>query len=932
MNLKLKSTKSILFLFLFNLVCLTVNAKINNYEEGKVYKHKLSNGLSVLTMERHIAPLVYHQLTYNVGARNEKLGITGISHVVEHMMFKGTNKYPKGEASKTISRNSGIFNAFTSNDMTSYFEYLPINKLEVALEIESDRMMNCIFDPDEFKSEIEVIIQERRMRSESGSQGIMREVLNSMAFNTHPNRDPIIGWPSDLKHVSRDEAYNYYKTYYTPNNAFLVLVGDFDTDKVLALVEKYYGNIPSGPKIDEVWAVQEPQKVRKSFTLYHNDISQRSLRLAFVVPNYKDDDAAAIKLAGMILCERSRDSRLSKQLVENKTIVTSVAGGFGISKDPTLFSISASIKPDSSVDKVEKLIWDEIDLMKNEEVSDHELQKVKNRFNFTQATNYIKNADIGGRISSYEAYYGWEYLEEFVKKVQLVRREDIVRVMKKYFNPEQVTVAYAFPKVGGGKPTKSNQNDENIDSENIYNNDDVFYFQSPEFQTGLVKSLSGSEEDVVKPKQIAPMIKTMKLRNGITLHAIENHLVPSVSIIGSIETGIINENLEGKQPGIVDFLSSVMNRGTKDLTYEQLSERMAFVPFSFSVNGTYKSFYFQGNSLIKNADEMMKIGYDIVADPVISEKEMERLLPRHVIQAKNRMKSTSMKAFYYMYNLIFDGHPLTKYFSSEQSLKSITKEDLTALHKKYFKPQNVTLLMVGDMTIAKMKEMAEKYFGNWKNDSESFRFMKVPQVKELTKKVIKVFPEKDYSECTINIGFAPRNDVNPDEQEIMDVMNYILAGSALTSRMGIELRDKQGLVYGIKSQAWSIREGIGYWKFNTKTAPANTTKVITGIFKEIRKFFESGITDEELTTAKNRQLGLLPFFIETPDDVASRVFELLSDKKPFDYFDKKASRIQKITKDDVMRIAKKYFTLDKYVIVVDGPIEEHSLDNLTNQL
>ena len=240
--------------------------------------------------------------------------------------------------------------------------------------------------------------------------------------------------------------------------------------------------------------------------------------------------------------------------------------------------------------------------------------------------------------------------------------------------------------------------------------------------------------------------------------------------------------------------------------------------------------------------------------------------------------------------------------------------------------------MVGDMSTQKMKELADKYYGNWKSDAESFKMVKAPEIKELNKKIIKVFPEKDYTECTINIGFAPNNDVDPDEEEIMTVMNYILAGSALTSRMGVELRDKQGLVYGIKSESWSINEGIGYWKFNTKTAPKNVEKVITGIFGEIIKFFELGITDEELKTAKDRQLGLLPFFVETPDDVASRVFELLQDKKAFNYFDKKAERIQKVTKDDVMRIAKKYFTIDKYVIVVDGPIEENSLDKLSEQL
>ncbi|OGU82687.1 MAG: hypothetical protein A2499_17990 [Stygiobacter sp. RIFOXYC12_FULL_38_8] len=911
---------------------LGLNAQPIKYEEGKVYRHKLENGLTVLTMERHIAPLVYHQLTYNVGSRNEKLGITGISHVVEHMMFKGTEKYGKGEASKTISKNSGIFNAFTSNDMTSYYEYIPSNKLEVALDIESDRMMNCVFNPNEFKSEIDVIIQERRMRSESNSGGVMREVMNSMLFNTHPNRDPIIGWPSDLRHITRDDAYKYYKTYYTPNNAFLVLVGDFETDKIIALVEKYYGKIPAGPKVDEVWAVQEPQKVRKSFTIYHNDIAQRSIRLAFVAPNYKDSNAAALKLAGMILCERSRDARLHKKLVEEKSIAVSVAGGFGISKDPTMFQISATVKPDSSIDKVEKMLWEEINLMKKEAVTDHELQKVKNRFKFAQETSYIKNSDIGTRMSQYEAYYGWDFLAEFQKRVMEVKKEDIISVMKKYFDEEIVTVAYAYPKEGGKKIKAASQEDDQMESNNINLMQDVFYYQSPEFQNELLEKVKASEDDFVKPKQIAPMIKTMKLKNGMTLYAIENHLTPSLSIVGTFETGFIPENLEGQKPGLVGLLADLMNRGPKNISYEQLSERMAFVPFSFGVGGSYKSFYFQGNSLIENVDEMMKTGFSIVTEPALLQNEMEKLRVRHIIQAKSRMKSTSMKAFYHMYNTIFEGHPLTKYFSTEQTLKSITREDINELHKKYFQPKNATLLMVGDMSPQKMKELADKYFGNWKSDAESFKMVKAPKVKELNKKVIKVFPEKDYTECTINIGFAPNNNVDPDEEEITTVMNYILAGSALTSRMGVELRDKQGLVYGIKSEPWSINEGIGYWKFNTKTAPKNVEKVITGIFSEIKKFFEFGITDEELKTAKDRQLGLLPFFVETPDDVASRVFELLQDKKPFNFFDKKAERIQKVTKEDVMRIAKKYFTLDKYVVVVDGPIEENSLDKLSEQL
>ncbi|MFN4111632.1 MAG: M16 family metallopeptidase, partial [Ignavibacteria bacterium] len=271
---------SILFFILSN---SDLPAQQKKYEEGKVYRHQLENGLVVLTMERHLAPYIYHQLTYRVGSRNERLGITGISHVVEHMMFKGTEKYPKGVASKTISKNGGVFNAFTMNDMTSYYEYLPKNKIELAMDIESDRMLNCIFDPDEFRSEVEVVIQERRMRTESTSNGIAHEMMNAIAFDAHPNRDPVIGWPTDLRSITRDDAFTYYKTFYTPNNSILVLVGDFETEKIIDLVKQYYGKIAPGPDVPKLNVDLQNQIVRKTFTLYHNDITQPVLRMAFHV-------------------------------------------------------------------------------------------------------------------------------------------------------------------------------------------------------------------------------------------------------------------------------------------------------------------------------------------------------------------------------------------------------------------------------------------------------------------------------------------------------------------------------------------------------------------------------------------------------------------------------------------------------------------------
>ena len=937
--------KKVLTGLLLSVLFVTANGFAGNtkYEEGKIYTHYLKNGLKVLTIERHISPTIYQQLTYRVGSRNERLGITGISHVVEHMMFKGTPKYSKGKISGLISENSGVFNAFTMNDMTSYFEYMPKNKIELAMDIESERMQNCTFDTAEFRSELQVIMQERRMRTESTPNGIFGEAMNSIAYKSHPNRDPIIGWPGDLKHMTREDAYSYYKTYYTPNNAFLLMVGDFNTDEMLAKIEKYYGRAPKGPDVPELWAKEEDQNVKMSFTLTHNDISAPSFRMAFHVPVYTDPDAPVLRIAQMIFCEKSREARLYKRLVEKEQISNMAAGGFGLVKDPGLFTISVSLYPDSSVEKAEKIVWEEIAKMQNEPVTDKELQKVINRYTFNELTGSIKNAEIGDKVNRYEAYFGYELKDQFFKKAIATTKEDIMRVMKKYFQQDKVTIGYMYPKDAskvkkvkkGEMPEDADQNGDKPEKEDLLNilDQSKFYYNLPVEMSGFLGSLTADDfKDVIRPNPIQPFIKTFKLDNGITLHTIENHLVPAVAVVGSFETGNILEANEGQKPGVCNVLSDVVNRGTEKSNYDELSERMAFVPFQFGLGGSYHGFSFQGYSLIKDSDEMMKTGFDIVTKPGFKEDQISKIKVKQKISAKNRFKQTGMKAFYYMYNQLYKDHPYSKINSTEESIESIKKEDLVGIHKKYVRPEFLSLLMIGDMKPEEMRDLANKYYGSWKSESSAPKIVDIPAPKGLEKKEIKVFTEKDYTECTINIGFNPRSDVKPEEQEAISVMNNILAQSALTSRMGVELRDKQGLIYGLKSELWAPVDNIGYWKFNTKTGPKNTEKVITGIFKEIKKFLKEGPTDEELNKAKSRALGLLPLIVETPDDVAGVVFDMMKNKKNFDFFDKKADRILAVTKDEVIRVAKKYFSLDKFIVVVDGPIEEKSLDHLLNEL
>lgn len=930
MNRFIKSIFWVTFLLFTISLALFASAQNGNYEEGKVYRHKLENGLTILTVEKHDVPFIFHQLTYNVGSVNEPAGLTGISHVVEHMMFKGTKKYGKGVVSKIVSQNSGVFNAFTTWDMTSYYMYLPKNKIELAFDIESDRMQNSIFDSAEFKPEIEVILQERRMRMESNPSGIFHENLYATAFLTHPYRNPVIGWEGDLRRIKREDAYKYYKQFYTPNNAILVLVGDFETEEILKLAKKYYGKIPPGPELPKFEFYEPQQKAKRTFTVIHGDVTQPTITMVFHAPGYTHPDAPALYLASKILCERSRGSRLYKRLVEEEKLALGVGGGFPVSKYPKLFSISVTVNPDSSIDRVEKIVWEEINKMKSEPVTDYELKRAKNRYKFTEATEYVKNSDIAMRLSLWESYYGWDYYKTFYNSVLNVTAEDIMRVMNKYFNENAVTVGYLLPKE---KKKVEETEEEILPIEEMKFNDDYPEFEKF-FYTAKIKdaNLSYTPQDtfdIIRPKPIAPLVKKSKLKNGIEVYTIQNKLVPTIVIAGIIETGFIREEIEGKA-GISAILADVLNRGPANMNYVQYIDTLTFYPISISVRGGYRGFSFQGYSLVDNADRMCEILYNVITNPRMDTSDINLIKSKHLAVAKRRFVGTKVKAFYYMFDRIFKDHEYSKNKVTEETVSKISPDDVINHYKKYFRPERTTLIVVGNMSHSDMVKLVRKYFEKWKNTTPPPPIMHVSTASPLDEKEIKVFTDNEYTECTINIGFSPFNNIPQKDEEVADILNYILAQSALTSRIGVELRDKQGLIYGIRSELWNTRDGIGYWKINTKTAPGNVEKVINGIFKEIKKLLDEGITDEELVNAKRRMLGLLPLYAETPEDIASIVAQSIINKQKFEDFDRKYDRIMKITKDDVMKVAKKYLTLDRFIVVVDGPITAENIRNLMN--
>jgi zinc protease len=411
----------------------------------KVQEFTLANGLKILLVEEPKAPVVTVQIWYKVGSRNEVMGRAGLSHMLEHMMFKGTPKFGKGEFSKIIKKNGGNDNAFTSQDFTAYFENLAADKLGLALEMEADRLHGLLLDPKEFQLEREVVKEERRLRTEDVPQAYLVEQIYSQAFMEHPYHWPIIGWFNDLNAMTREDLKTYYEKYYVPNNATLVIVGDVKAETTLPMIKQYFEGIPKGSPPPPP-TIAEPEQKGERRIIVKREAQLPFIYFGYKVPNFKSPDVYALAVLENIL-SAGKSARLYDALVYRKKLALQVGAGYNeLSADPELFTFYALVQPQAKSEDVEKAVLMEIERLKKEPPSDVELQKAKNQVearNLFEQDSVFRQAMLLGTAETVGA--GWQYVADYVDKVRGVTREDIQRVARQYLNEDTRTVGILIP-------------------------------------------------------------------------------------------------------------------------------------------------------------------------------------------------------------------------------------------------------------------------------------------------------------------------------------------------------------------------------------------------------------------------------------------------------------------------------------------------------
>jgi len=426
------------------LLALSASAAMAGSVATGVVATTLDNGLRVLLLEDHRSPIVSVQVWYRVGSRDERRGATGIAHFLEHMMFKGTPRHGPRQFARLVERHGGQDNAFTSQDVTVYFVNIAAEHVELVLDLEADRMRNLLLDPAEIQSERQVIIEERRTRTEDDPGGFLGEEVAALAFRSHPYGQPIIGWMPDLERIGPAEIRGFYDTFYTPNNALLVAVGDFRADDMVVKVRQRFGGLPRGPAPPRVTAVEPPQNGERRVVV-HRQAQLPIVYLAWHVPNHRSPDAAALEVLSTVL-SGGRSSRLYRHLVYERRLALEAGGDYSYtSLDPSLFWFWSTPMPGHTPERLEQELMAEMARLGTEPVTPEELERARNQLEaqlvFGQ-DSVFRRAMLLGR---FEMLGGYEQVDRYVQQIQAVTAEDLTRVARAWFPPDRKSVGVLIP-------------------------------------------------------------------------------------------------------------------------------------------------------------------------------------------------------------------------------------------------------------------------------------------------------------------------------------------------------------------------------------------------------------------------------------------------------------------------------------------------------
>jgi len=841
----------------------------------------LDNGLEVILVEDHSAPVVALNVWVRVGSADERDEQWGMAHVHEHMLFKGTERRGVGEIASTVEGAGGNINAFTSFDMTVYHITMASRDAAVGFDVLADAMQSSTFDAAELAKEEEVVIEEIR-RSDDAPDSLLSRVLFETAYQTHPYHKEVIGTQASVRSFTREGLLDFYRSWYVPNNMTFVAVGDFDPKVALEQIKKSFAS--AKPRADLAHPrPTEPEQTAPRAAVVPSEFEQSLLGVAWKITGFAHPDTPYLDLLGMVL-GGGDSSRLYREVKDRAQLVHGIHASSYTPLDPGLFVVEAELDADK-IDASVTAIAEQVRRVRDLGPSETELERARTNLLASQVHERETMQGQAQKLGYFVLLAGGPDAEKvYLDRVHRATQADLQRVARQYLAPERATVVALTAKDANGTVN----------------------------QTQLLAALQRGASPATSSLTFTELrdgIREYTLPNGLRVVVKPNANVPLVSLRLSFLGGLLAET-ESTQ-GITSFVAEMLSRGTTSRRSAQLATEIEDIAGDLSGFSGRNSFGVQAEFLTESLDTGLDLFADVLLQPSFDAEEITKLKVERLAALRRREDNLSTKAFELFQQTIYPNHPYR--FSSigtAQSLEKLDRDALARYWTSYAKPANGVLGVVGDVDPDRIIDAIASHLADWPGSGPVA--LPARTLPEAPARLHEVVLEKKKNQAHLVYGFLALTIADPD-LPALDVLTQILSGQG--GRLFLELRDKQSLAYSVT--AFEL-EGVdpGIWGVYIAGEPAKLAEMQSGIARELAQIVDGPIPDEEFARAKAYLIGSQAVSLQRFGTQASLLslddLYGLGATYHLDYDD----RIAAVSVDDVKRVAKRVIRLDAPVIAV----------------
>lgn len=912
--------KTLLFLFAGLLFVACKKEGTTSEETAKLSidfeKYELANGLDVVLHQDKSDPIISLAIQYGVGSNREKTGRTGFAHLFEHMLFQESENVGQDQFFKKIQDAGGTLNGGTWKDGTIYYEVVPKNAMEMVMWLESDRMGYLINTVTEsaFYNQQEVVQNEKRQRVDNNPYGHTNWVLDKNIYpEGHPYNWQVIGELVDLQNATVEDVKEFYDRFYGPNNATLVLAGDFETEEAKAMIEKYFGEIKRRQEV----APLEPQPVTIAETkrFYHEDNFAQAPQLNMVWPTVQQytDDAYALDFLAEILSS-GKKAPMYKVLVKEKELTARTSAYNNSQQIAGEFHIRITANDGVDLDNVESAIFESFALFEKEGVTDRDVERIKAGLE-TQFYNGISSV-LGKsfQLCQYNVFAGDPgFIEQDIENIKKVTKEDVMRVYNKYIKDKPFVMTSFVPK---GQMTLIAENSEKapvVEEEIKENVEKVIEDKEEE----IAKTPSNFDRSVEPAQGPAPALSiptswNAELTNGMKVFGIEQNEIPTVNFSLVIDGGHLLD--DKNKNGVANLMTDIMMEGTATKTPEQLEEEIEMLGASINMYTTNESIVIQGNTLTRNFDKTLDLVKEILLEPRWDEEEFARIKTATINQIKRSAADPNTVANNVYNKLLYGEDHIFSYptIGTEESVTAITIDDLKAFYAANFSPSITKFHVVGKIDQEKVLQNLKGIEEGWaakevtipeypianNRDKSSLYFVDIPNAKQ----------------SVINIGYIGLSRADADFYPV-EVMNYKLGGS-FSGNVNLILREEKGYTYGARTN-FSGGKVPGTFTASSSVR-TNTTGESVAIFKEEIAKYKEGISEEDLNFTKNALIKSNARRFETQSSLLGMLQEMSNYGLSPNYIEDEEAVIKNMTLEQHKALSNKYLDESKMAYLVVG--------------